>query len=143
ALTHLRPVARAWDDHGRDVTGLVSSRDGRYLATFERGEYQGIAKDHFVEIDIGEGSRWLVANGWIYPTDSSINVAIGQQHLQPHGLSLEAQDDNGQWKVVTPDLGFPAGKNKTILVDLRPAGHARRIRLRTNLEIYWDSLAIA
>src|SRR5207253_2993754 len=95
ALTHLRPVARAWDDHGRDVTGLVSSRDGRYLATFERGEYQGIAKDHFVEIDIGEGSRWLVANGWIYPTDSSINVAIGQQNLQPHGLSLEAQDQRG------------------------------------------------
>jgi hypothetical protein len=89
-----------------------------------------------------------VANGWIYPTDSSINVAIGQQKIQPHGLSLEAQDDRGKWIVVSPDLGFPAGKNKTILVDLAPiarAGiaHPRRVRLRTNLEIYWDSLAVA
>jgi hypothetical protein len=89
-----------------------------------------------------------VANGWIYPTDSSINVAIGQQNLQPHGLSLEAQDERGVWKVISPDLGFPAGKNKTILVDLRPialAGiaHPRRVRLRTNLEVYWDSLALA
>ena len=159
ALTHPRPVAQAWDDAGRDVTDLVASQDGRYLATFERGDYQGIAKDHFVEIDLGDpervalrtervGRRWLVANGWIYPTDSSINVAIGQQHLEPHGLSLEAQDDRGRWIVVTPDLGFPAGKNKTILVDLAPiarAGitHPRRIRLRTNLEIYWDYLALA
>jgi hypothetical protein len=44
---------------------------------------------------------------------------------------------------VNPDLGFPAGKNKTILIDLRAVGRSRRIRLRTNLEIYWDSLALA
>jgi len=164
-LTPPRPVAQAWDESGRDVTDLVAARDGRYLATFARGEYQGIASDHFVEIDLGgperaarrrdpagrpfQGrQRWLVANGWIYPTDSSINVAIGQQHLQPHGLSLEAQDERGRWVVVSPDLGFPAGKNKTVLVDLAPiarAGiaHPRRVRLRTNLEVYWDSLALA
>jgi hypothetical protein len=152
-------VTQAWDDSGHDVTDLVAKQDGRYLATFARGDYQGIAKDHWVELDLGgperpapqessvgrpfQGRRWLVANGWIYPTDSSINVAIGQQNLQPHGLSLEAQDARGNWHVVTPDLGFPAGKNKTILIDLRPAGNARRVRLRTNLEIYWDLLAVA
>jgi hypothetical protein len=58
------------------------------------------------------------------------------------------QDETGRWIVVSPDLGFPAGKNKTILIDLGAVvraglGRARRIRLRTNLEIYWDSLAIA
>jgi tetratricopeptide (TPR) repeat protein len=148
-LTRPVPVAQAWDDGGRDVTDLVATLDGRYLATFQRGDYQGIAKEHFVEIDLGTArAKWLVANGWIYPTDSSINVAIGQQHLQPHGLSLEAQDDRGRWMVVSPDLGFPAGKNKTILVDLGQiarAGiaHPRRVRLRTNLEVYWDSLALA
>jgi tetratricopeptide (TPR) repeat protein len=148
-LTRPVPVAQAWDESGRDVTDLVARQDGRYLATFERGDYQGIAKDHFVEIDLQSfQGRWLVANGWIYPTDSSINVAIGQQHLQPHGLSLEAQDDRGRWVVVSPDLGFPAGKNKTILVDLgriARAGiaHPHRVRLRTNLEVYWDSLALA
>ena len=56
--THPRPVAQAWDESGRDVTELVAKQDGRYLATFARGDYQGIAKDHFVEIDLGEdGSR--------------------------------------------------------------------------------------
>ncbi len=149
-LTRPQPVRQAWDDHGHDVTDLVANEDGRYLATFERGDYQGIAKDHFVEIDIAplQGRRWLVATGWIYPTDSSINVAIGQQHLQPHGIALEAQDEHGRWIVVSPDLGFPAGKNKTILIDLTAVAragvaHPRRVRLRTNLEVYWDRLALA
>ena len=70
---------------------------------------------------------WLVANGWIYPTDSSINVAIGQgQHATPRGLALEAQDEAGRWVVVAPDLGFPAGKNKTILIDLSTRRARRR-----------------
>ena len=38
--------------------------------------------------------------------------------MKPRGLSLEAQDARGRWVVVAPDLGFPAGKNKTILIDL-------------------------
>jgi tetratricopeptide (TPR) repeat protein len=155
AMTHPHAIARAWDDAGRDVTDLVAKQDGRYLATFARGPYQGIAQDHFVEIELAEAlsrdlrqHQWLVANGWIYPTDSSINVAIGQAGIVPRGLSLEAQDRAGRWVVIAPDLGFPAGKNKTILIDLGRVGRAgvtgaRRLRLRTNLEIYWDSLAVA
>ena len=149
-----RSIMRALDHHGADVTELVAQQDGRHLATFARGAYQGIAEDHFVEIELerplaADGPRWLVAYGWIYPTDSSINVAIGQGgHVQPRGLSFEAQDASGRWVVVAPDLGFPAGKNKTILIDLKRVtdagvGGARRLRLRTNLEIYWDWLAIA
>jgi Tfp pilus assembly protein PilF len=150
-MTHPHPVASAKDEAGRDVTELVAKQDGRYLATFARGIYQGVAQDHYVEIDLPaaiESSQWLIANGFIYPTDSSINVAIGQAGIQPRGLALEAQDEAGRWIVVAPDLGFPAGKNKTILIDLGRVARAgvakaRRLRLRTNLEIYWDSLAVA
>ena len=83
-----------------------------------------------------------MANGWIYPTDSSINVAIAQAGIMPRGLSLEAQSKDGSWRVVHADLGFPAGKNKTVLIDLQGAVGATRIRLRTNLEIYWDSVQL-
>jgi tetratricopeptide (TPR) repeat protein len=154
AMRPPRPVAQAWDQTGRDVTDLVRADDGRYLDTFDRGAYQGVATDHSVEIDLGapiprDGRTWLVARGWVYPTDSSINVAIGQgRRVTPRGLSLEARDARGRWITVASDLGFPSGKNKTVLIDLdrvRRAGveGARRLRLRTNLEIYWDSIAIA
>lgn len=149
-----RPVARAWDHHGREVTGLVAARDGRTLAGFERGRYQGVAEDHFVEVELGgevprDRPAWLVAHGWIYPTDSSINMAIGQgTEVAPRGLSLAARDASGRWVEVASDLGFPAGKNKTVLIDLGlldRAGlrSASRLRLSTNLEIYWDSIGTA
>ncbi len=154
ATRPVQPVTHAWDETGRDVTDLVSRQDGRYLGTFERGRYQGVAVDHFVEFELGaevsqHAPTWLVAHGFVYPTDSSINVAIAQGEQQkPRGLSLEAQDATGRWIVVAPDLGFPAGKNKTILIDLGRVARAgvsgaRRLRLRTNLEIYWDSLGFA
>jgi tetratricopeptide (TPR) repeat protein len=153
-VTNPRAVISAHDDSGRDVTASIARQDGRYLATFAREGYQGIARDHYVELELdgeipAQGRTWLLANGWVYPTDSSINVAIGQGgRVQPHGISLEAEDAHGHWVVVSPDLGFPAGKNKTVLIDLSAVvragvSHAHRIRLRTNLEIYWDWVAVA
>ena len=149
-MTRPQPVARAWDDRGHDVTDIVRARDGRYLGSFGRGAYQGITRDHFVEIEVGDADTgeeplWLLAQGWVYPTDSSINLAIAQgTQPQPRGVALEARDATGEWFVVHPDLGFPAGKNKTMVIDLSTVfhnGQARRLRLRTNLEVYWDWLA--
>jgi Tfp pilus assembly protein PilF len=144
-----RPFASAHDDEGRDVTGIVSERDGRHLDTFGRGTYQGVAREHFVEVELPEdapreGALWLIAHGWLHPTDASINVAISQgSSAPPKGLSLEVADGRGGWTLAKPDLGFPAGKNKTILIDLKDVfrpGAPRRARLRTNMEIYWDAL---
>ena len=147
-----RPVAWARDQNGRDVTELVRARDERYVDTFERGPYQGVASDHFLEVALGDdapatGPLWLVAFGWVYPTDASINVAVSQgAHPPPLALQLEVPDGAGGWVTADPDLGFPAGKTKTMLIDLqrvfRP-GAERRLRLRTTMEIYWDQVAWA
>ena len=148
----LQPIDRALDHAGRDVTATVRTRDGDYLDTFELGPFQGLAEEHFVEIKLGDdvptdGPLWLVASGWVYPTDSSINLAIAQgDHPAPQSLQLEVPDGHGGWTVARDDLGFPAGKSKTMLIDLSDVfedGTPRRIRLRTTMEIYWDRLAWA
>ena len=42
---------------------------------------------------------WLVAQGWVHPTDSSVNVALGQgRHAPPAGLSLQVADAAGRFK---------------------------------------------
>jgi tetratricopeptide (TPR) repeat protein len=142
-------IAHAVDDRGNDVTDILRTLDGRYLDTFGRGQYQGVTRDHFVEIDLGndvpkDRPLYLIARGWVHPSDSSINVALGQgHHEQPEPLSLEVPDGHGGWAVALHNLGFPAGRNKICLIALtgvfRP-GVPRRLRLRTNLEIYWDQI---
>ena len=142
-------ITRAIDDNGQDVTDILRDLDNRYLDTFGRGQYQGVTRDHYVEVDLGDevpanGPLYLIAKGWVHPSDSSINVAISQgAHEQAHALSLEVPDGQGGWLVARPNLGFPAGRKKICLIDLtnvfRP-GTSHRVRLRTNLEIYWDSI---
>jgi tetratricopeptide (TPR) repeat protein len=150
--TPARPVAQAWDHRGQDATDDVRAIDCRYLDRAGRGKFQGLAEDHWVEADLGddapaEGPVYLIARGWTHPTDSSINVAIAQgKHDAPRPLVLEVPDGKGGWKVGRPALGFPAGRNKTMVIRLDGIdgpGVARRFRLRTNMEIYWDFLGYA
>ncbi|HTV01522.1 MAG TPA: hypothetical protein VMF13_13320, partial [Luteitalea sp.] len=105
-----------------------------------------------VEVEIGndvprDRPLKLVAHGWIHPTDSSINVALSQgSQTPPNGLALEVADAQGRFRVARPGLGFPSGKDKTILIPLDgllPEHGERRLRLTTNLEIFWDRIAWA
>ena len=107
AITTVAPphdIAKATDDQGTDVTATVSNLDGNYLDTFGRGQYQGLTRDHYVEVDLGNdlpasGPLWLIAKGWVHPTDSSVNVAIGQgHHEKAQPLSLEVPDGHGGWR---------------------------------------------
>jgi Tfp pilus assembly protein PilF len=142
-------IAHATDDNGKDVTEIVSTLDSRALDSFGRGQYQGITRDHYVEIDLGEdapktGPLYLIAQGSIHDTESSLNVAITQgNRWHAQGMSVEVPDGHGGWAVAQSNLGFPAGRKKTVLFNLtdifRP-GTPRRVRLRTNLEIYWDCM---
>jgi len=144
-----QPILRAVDDNGHDVTQILRAVDGQYLDTFGRGQYQGVTRDHYVEIDLGaslpsSGPLWLIATGWLHPSDSSINIAIGQgSHEAPRPLSLEVPDGHGAWRVAKTNLGFPAGRNKTCLIDITGLfgpTTPHKLRLRTNLEVYWDSI---
>jgi tetratricopeptide (TPR) repeat protein len=142
-------VAHATDDTGQDVTDLVRDLDGRAVSSFGRGQYQGVTRDHYLEVDLGNdapksGPLYLIAQGSIHDTESSVNVAITQgSRWRAHGLSVEVPDGHGGWVTAQDNLGFPAGRKKTILFNLtnifRP-GTPRRVRLRTNLEIYWDAI---
>jgi hypothetical protein len=142
-------IKQAIDDNGQDVTDIVSTLDGKALDTFGRGQYQGVTRDHYLEVELGEdapksGPLYLIAYGSIHDTESSINVAITQgNRWRAQGMSLEVPDGRGGWIVAQSNLGFPAGRKKTVLFNLtdvfRP-GTPRRVRVRTNLEIYWDQI---
>lgn len=143
-------VAEARDDHGNDVSEIVRAADTRYVDNFGRGKYQGVARDHYLEVALPNNAPagkplYLIAFGWIHPTDSSINVAIGQGkgNTPPSTLAIETPDAAGNWSLARPGLGFPTGKVKTVVLRVDDAfkpGAPRRLRLRTNLEIFWDQV---
>ncbi len=152
ATSTARPFARAVDDRGSDVSAIVRDNDQKYLDTFGRGAYQGVTRDHWVELELPEdaprtGPLYLIAEGWTHPTDATVNIALGQgSAAAPGGLRIEVLDSSGKWVVARSDLGFLAGKLKTAMLDISDifrSGAPRKLRLATNMEIYWDRLAWA
>jgi hypothetical protein len=75
--------------------------------------------------------------------------AADQAHLRPFAPYVEALvrviDGKEKWVRVVDDLGFPAGGARTMTADLTgklPLG-TERIRITTNLQIYWDNILIS
>ena len=141
-----RPIA-AHDQRGRDVLSLVARRDGRYLKAFDQQRTQGFTEPHYVELDLGRLKNprkiMLFLTGWIFPTDTSLNIALSQnpQRGRPQPPSVWVPDGDGRWKNAIPSMGFPGGKTKTIAVDLSgmfPADDYR-VRIKTSMELYWDA----
>ena len=74
---------------------------------------------------------------------TNVDVIYGGVIQVLRSVNLEVPDGKGGWVVANPNLGFPAGRKKICLFDLSNAfrpGTPRRLRLRTNLEVFWDSI---
>lgn len=140
-----RPIA-AHDQKGRDVLDRICRRDGKYVKAFDRRLAFGHAEHHSIELDFGTldepHEATLFLTGWIRPSGTSMNVAISQNPglTASAAPSLWAPGADGRWHEARSYIGFPGGKTKTIAVDLDGVFGAADYRLRvdTNMEIYWD-----
>jgi tetratricopeptide (TPR) repeat protein len=151
-----RPPAGAWDEHGHNV--LPDLLAHRYFGDFKVLSFMGFTEPHSLELDLGEAYRggplWLLMHGEIEYFSATSMYAADQAHLRPFAPYVEAlvatanPTENGaedKWVRVVDDLGFPAGGARTMTADLTgklPPG-TRRIRLTTNLQIYWDNILIS
>ncbi|MGH9511035.1 MAG: FG-GAP-like repeat-containing protein [Terriglobales bacterium] len=141
-----RPPAGAWDEHGHDV--LPDLLAHRYFGDFGLLPFKGFAKLHRLELDLGEpyrgGPLRLLMHGEIEYFTATGMYAADQAGIKAIAPYVEAQDANRRWKRVLDDMGFPAGLPRTItatLSNVLPRG-TRRIRISTNLQIYWDNILI-
>jgi tetratricopeptide (TPR) repeat protein len=137
------PVS-AFDSKGNNVLALINKKDDVYLSDFKTDKYQGITEMKYVIVDPGKTSSdklLLFMNGWIFPTDASINVALSQSDkIKVESPVIQVVNSKGEWVTVIDNPGFPMGKDKTVIVDLsgKFLSKDHRIRIRTNMEIYWD-----
>lgn len=137
----------AFDSHGNDVADALTEFDYRYAVEHEPGKFQGVVEPHSVILDLGDVPNdqplTLFLSGWIFPTDTSINVSLSQNpSLSPIFPYLQVLNSQGDWQTVIDVIGIPAGKNKTIVVDLtgKFLSADRRVKISTDMQIYWDSV---
>src|SRR5271165_5070885 len=148
ATSRPHPPAGAWDNQGHDVLPLLSARDHQYVRDFTNLPYAGFANTHSLTLDLGawtpRNPLRLFLSGFIEYFSATSMYAAWQAGLKPIPPYIEAQMPDGSWQRVIDEMGFPAGLPRTITVDLTgklPAG-AQRIRITSNLQIYWDQVLV-
>ncbi|MBV9341019.1 MAG: VCBS repeat-containing protein [Acidobacteria bacterium] len=145
------PPAGAWDEIGDDL--LPDLLAHKYVGRFDLLPFKGFTKPHNLILDLGEpyggGPLRLLLHGEIEYFTATGMYAASQAGIAATAPYIEAEVPKGasggtRWVRVADDMGFPAGLPRTITVDLSariPRG-SRRIRITTNLEIYWDNILI-
>jgi Tfp pilus assembly protein PilF len=139
----------AWDGEGRDVLAALSNRDHQFASGFKPLPYDGFANLHALTLDLGpldaqHSPLRLLMTGYVNYFSATSLYGAWQAGIKPISPYAEAQMADGSWQKITGEVGFPAGLERTIVVDLTgklPAG-AHRIRLMSNLEIYWDQVLV-
>ncbi len=153
----LHPNA-AFNHRGEDVSEALQALDYRYAVEHAPGVHQGVVEPHAIILTLSSQPQsvprraqaainndtpvTLFLSGWIFPTDTSINVALYQNPaISPKFPSVSVKNEAGEWQTVIEMIGLPAGKNKTIAVDLtgKFLSDDRQVRIDTDLQIYWDA----
>lgn len=137
------PVS-AVDTKGNDILSFINAEDDVYLAGYAPDKYQGIGEMREIILDPGKGistdNLCLFMNGWVFPTDASINVALSQQtQLKVIAPMIQVTDRQGKWRTIDQP-GFPMGKDKTVVVELsgKFLSGDHRVKIVTNMDINWD-----
>ena len=147
-------VRRATGSDGADWTDEIRERDFRHPAPFERlaGQYLGLAEPHWLELEFDPAEVAdaelirLIATGWFFWSDASANMASattpGVEFVPP---VIQVPGPDGTWVPIGPPVGFPAGKTKTMVIDLSEALRRDdpRLRIGSTLELYWDCIELA
>lgn len=144
----ISPIA-ARDHRGTDVLDRLTAVDRHYPDGYRR-DFEAVAEQHHLDLDFGRAApdnrAVLVLTGWVDWADGSTFRGASQE--QPAGLILpylQVKDAEGRWKTVIEDMGIPAGKTKTIAVDLtgKFLSESREVRIVTNLCVYWDRIYLS
>jgi tetratricopeptide (TPR) repeat protein len=137
----------ARDGHGVDVLPQLIAKDQSYPDQFQRSE-TGVADLHTLDLDFGNAApspkAVLLLNGWVdWPDGSTFRRASQESRAGLVMPYLQVQDAAGAWKTVNQDMGMPAGKPKTIAVPVEFLSSSRKVRIVTNLCVYWDEIFLS
>ena len=142
-------VVNAYDE---TVTQALVSKDGvaprvgeldkRFIGRLEGEQVLILSFDE--PLDEQPGSPLLVVDGWVEYPYSQTMFAAWQANAGFEAPTIEAKGADGIWHILLAQFGYPAGMPRRMSVPL-PSLPKKTItlRIRTNMEIYWDRIAVA
>jgi hypothetical protein len=149
------PLVKAVDQQGRDWTDALAREDHVHAVPFEPldSRYLGLVTGHSLELTLPDAARSakkvrLLMNGWLHWTDASVNLLAdrnGATKFVPPLLSVPDAKSPGGWRETGPPVGFPAGKTKTMVLDVTSLLNRDDLRLRvfSTIRLYWDRIEVA
>lgn len=145
-----KPLLAARNHQGTDITEALRDNDRKMASptALHIPQRRGMAEPHTIELDFGALDTTrplaLALTGWLRFGGGMANIAASHHPDLPFPFPVMEIERNGAWEKVDVLVGAPAGKTKTIVVDLDgklPAG-ARRMRITASFEIHWDRAAL-
>ena len=149
-LHHRHPLLRATNHEGMDVTAALNEVDRKFVSPtkLRARQLRGLAEPHSVTLDFGplptDHPLVLALTGWLRFGGGMANMGAAHTPGLPFPFPTLEVEVNGVWQPVDVSVGAPAGKTKSIIVDLGgklPAG-SQRLRLSAAFEIHWDRIAL-
>ncbi|MDP8242692.1 MAG: tetratricopeptide repeat protein [Candidatus Hinthialibacter antarcticus] len=143
-----RLIARMVDNFGNDVTDLVKENDNRYPRPFNLDtHFEGVDHEYWFEIDLGDFDETqpvlLFMTGYVDWPNSSVARSLEQNpsldFVMPY---LQVKNESGEWETVKNPMGFPAGKLKTVPLDLSGLfkTNDHTVRIVSTLMVHWDRI---
>ncbi len=144
------PLKNATGTDGENITLLLGEIDGLRFAPQRFGDHlMGYAQPSQLTLDFGtiDSAKPLVLalNGWLRFGGAMGNIAASQNPDLPFPFpTLEVETADGKWSPVDVRVGAPAGRTKSIIVDLtgKLPADAKRLRLSYAFDMYWDQIAL-
>jgi tetratricopeptide (TPR) repeat protein len=152
----LSPTVALGSD-GRDWAPELAKVDDVHSVPFTNlaPQFLGLATPHTLDLTfdgekIADAKKLrLVFTGWFFWTDASVNMASartpGVEFVPPLLQVPDPANGPDAWRPIGPPVGFPAGKTKTMVIDVTGQIDPTdpRIRIFSTLRLYWDRIALA
>lgn len=152
--TRINPIS-AKDLKGNDLTDTLSRFDRKTSDAFRRRiGWIGYAEEHGIVLEFGDSLKSLKSSdriilglaGWVEYPYSQTNFAAASSGIELKPPVLEIQANDGSWSVLDSDPGYPAGLPRLTTLELTgklPVDRPFKLRLRTNMECYYDEAFLA
>jgi hypothetical protein len=142
--TEIQPI-HVETKSGKNVTNEILETD-KIAIDLENTDHRflGIIDEQIITMEFESpigGDYTLIINGWVEYGYSQTMFAAWQAGIVAQAPTIEALI-NDQWIPILIEFGYPAGMPRGASVPISIPNKTQYIRIRTNMEIYFDKLSL-